>query len=205
MRIRYLALGDSYTIGEGVEAHARWPVQLAHALRNDGLDIAEPRLIATTGWTTAELAAAVRDAQPLGHWGFVTLGIGVNDQYRGHSAASYREDLARLLDTAMALAAGRNDRVMMLSIPDWGVTPFARDEGRDAADVGAQIDAFNTIAQRLCEVRRIAFVDITRASREDGGRDALLAGDGLHPSAAMYSRWTALALPVAHRLLGETA
>ncbi|HEY4555193.1 MAG TPA: GDSL-type esterase/lipase family protein [Lysobacter sp.] len=205
MRIRYLALGDSYTIGEGVDAHGRWPVQLAHALREDGLDIAEPRIIATTGWTTDELAAAIRAEQPLGRWDFVTLGIGVNDQYRGRGVAAYREGLTGLLDTALALAGGDAARVMMLSIPDWGVTRFAREQGRDGAAVGAEIDEYNVLAQRLCEARRIAFVDVTRASREDGGRDALLAGDGLHPSAAMYARWTALALPVAHRLLGDGA
>ncbi|WP_133478868.1 SGNH/GDSL hydrolase family protein [Cognatilysobacter segetis] len=203
MRLRYLALGDSYTCGEGVEAGRRWPVQLARALRDDGIDIAEPRIIATTGWTTDELAEGIAAAQPLGHFDFVTLGIGVNDQYRGHSVAEYRAQLTSLLDTAIALADGRVERLMMLSIPDWGVTRFARGEGRDVGLVGREIDAFNAVARAMCEARRIAFVDITPASREDGGSDAMLVHDGLHPSGAMYERWVDVALPVAHRLLGD--
>jgi lysophospholipase L1-like esterase len=202
MRLRYLALGDSYTIGEGVDADRRWPVQLAHALRDDGVDIAEPVIIATTGWTTDELAAAIA-AQPPGHFDFVSLGIGVNDQYRGRSVAEYRAQLTALLDTATALAGGRADRLMMLSIPDWGVTRFARDEGRDAGVIGREIDAFNHEARTMCEARRIAFVDVTAASRDGGDADAMLVHDGLHPSGAMYARWVDAALPVAHRLLGD--
>src|SRR5689334_22804413 len=133
--MRYLALGDSYTCGEGVDAGERWPVQLANALRNGGIDIDEPRVIATTGWTTDELAAGIAAAQPLGTYDFVTLGIGVNDQYRNRSASDYRIELGGLLDTATTLAGGRVDRLMMLSIPDWGATRFARDEGRDSATV----------------------------------------------------------------------
>ena len=201
MQLRYLALGDSYTCGEGVEPHRRWPVQLAHALRERGIDIAEPHVIATTGWTTDELAEGIAAAQPLGHFDFVTLGIGVNDQYRGHSVAEYRAQLTSLLDTAIALAGGRVERLMMLSIPDWGVTRFARHEGRDAAAVGREIDAFNAAARAMCEARRIPFVDITPASRDDADSEAMLVHDGLHPSGAMYARWVEVALPVAHRLL----
>jgi lysophospholipase L1-like esterase len=203
MPLRYLALGDSYTIGEGVDAERRWPVQLARALRDDGVDIAEPRFVATTGWTTDELAAAIAAAQPLGHFDFVSIGIGVNDQYRGRSLAEYRAQLATLLDTAIALAGGRVERLMMLSIPDWGVTRFARAEGHDPGAVGREIDAFNREAQALCEARRIAFVDISPTSRAGGDDDAMLVHDGLHPSAAMYARWVDAALPVAHRLLGD--
>lgn len=205
MQLPYLALGDSYTIGEAVPEDGRWPVQLARRLRGDGIDLAPPRIIATTGWTTDELAAAIAAEQPHPHWAFVTLGIGVNNQYRGRSTADYRVELGGLLDTAVRLAQGRGDRVMMLSIPDWGVTPFARREGRDPGTVAREIDAFNDVARALCETRRIAFVDITAASRDGGDEPHMLAGDGLHPSAAMYARWTELALPVAHRLLGDAA
>jgi lysophospholipase L1-like esterase len=200
-----LALGDSYSIGEGVASSERWPVRLASMLREDGIALASPRIIATTGWTTDELAAAIDAAQPLGCWDLVTLGIGVNDQYRGRSLASYREGLGRLLDMATTLAGNRSGRVLMLSIPDWGVTRFARAEGRDLAVVGREIDAFNAIARELCEARRIAFVDITPASRADADTDAMLVDDGLHPSAAMYARWVDEALPVAHRLLDADA
>ncbi len=199
--LRCLALGDSYTIGEGVEAGERWPVQLASKLRDAGIDLAPPRIIATTGWTTDELMAAIHAAQPLRPVDFVTLGIGVNDQYRGRSTAEYRAQLEPLLRTAVALASGRADRVLMLSIPDWGVTRFARAEGRDAGSVAQEIDAFNDAARDMCDARRIAFVDITAASREGGDADAMLVDDGLHPSGAMYARWVGQALPVAHRLL----
>jgi lysophospholipase L1-like esterase len=201
--LRYLALGDSYTIGEGVDEAHRWPVRLAACLREDGLDVAPPRILATTGWTTDELAAAIAAEQPLGAFDLVTLGIGVNDQYRGRSAAEYRARLGALLDTATALAQGRGERVLMLSIPDWGVTRFARAEGRDADGVSREIDHFNAQARELCQARRIAFVDITPASREDGDADAMLVADGLHPSAAMYARWVECVLPVAHRLLAN--
>ena len=160
-------------------------------------------MIATTGWTTDELAAGIAAAQPLGGFDFVTLGIGVNDQYRGRSVAEYRAQLRPLLDTATALAHGRTDRVLMLSIPDWGVTRFARGEGRDAAAVGDEIDAFNEAARTMCEDRRIAFVDITPDSRADGDADGMLVADGLHPSGAMYARWVERVLPVAHGLLAS--
>jgi lysophospholipase L1-like esterase len=203
--LRYLALGDSYTIGEGVDDDARWPTQLARRLREDGIDVAPPHVIATTGWTTDELAAGIAAVQLLRPFDFVTLGIGVNDQYRGRSVAEYRAQLEPLLHTAVQLAAGRVERVLMLSIPDWGVTRFARTEGRDAATVGDEIDAFNDAAREMCEARRIAFVDITPASRDGGDHDAMLVHDGLHPSAAMYARWVDVALPAAHRLLAADA
>ncbi|AXK72846.1 SGNH/GDSL hydrolase family protein [Lysobacter sp. TY2-98] len=203
--MRALALGDSYTCGEGVEPAHRWPVQLARALRDGGVDVGEPHVIATTGWSTEELALGIAAAQPLGTYDFVTLGIGVNDQYRGHTTAEYRAQLSPLLDTATALAGGRPDHVLMLSIPDWGVTPFARNEGRDSAQIAREIDAFNDVARSMCEARRIPFVDITPASRERGDADAMVVADGLHPSHAMYARWVDVALPVAHRLLGDTA
>ncbi|GAB6194844.1 SGNH/GDSL hydrolase family protein [Lysobacter xanthus] len=200
--LRYLALGDSYTIGEGVEAEDRWPVRLVRALRHDDIAIAEPRIVAATGWTTDELAAGIAAAQPLGHFDLVSLCIGVNDQYRGRSLAEYRAQLEPLLRTAVQLAGGRSERVLMLSIPDWGATRFARDEGHDAHHVGREIDAFNHAAQDMCESRRIAFVDITPASREDGDSPSMLTSDGLHPSRAMYARWVEIALPAVHGLLG---
>ena len=125
MTLSYLALGDSYTIGEGVEAHGRWPMQLAHALRAAGIAIADPRIIATTGWTTDELSAAMDAEAPLGTWDFVSLLIGVNNQYRGRNVDDYLAEFHRLLQRAITLADGRVDRVLVLSIPDWGVTPFA--------------------------------------------------------------------------------
>ncbi len=199
--LSYLALGDSYTIGEGVEPEGRWPMQLAHALRAQGIPLADPRIIATTGWTTDELSDAIDAAEPLGTFDFASLLIGVNNQYRGRDAAQYRDDFSALLDRAIGLANKRADRVLVLSIPDWGVTPFAIQSGRDRDQIARELDDYNAAACEACAARGVAFVDITPASRARGGEDAMLADDGLHPSAAMYSQWTQLALPEAIRLL----
>jgi len=204
--LRYLALGDSYTIGEGVAPAGRWPVQLAQALRAEGVMLGDPKIIAATGWTTDELSAAL-DAFDASRalagdgWGFVSLLIGVNNQYRGRGVDDYRGEFAGLLARAIGCAGGRPGRVLVLSIPDWGVTPFAVREGRDSAQIARELDACNTAARETCNQHGVAFVDITPASRERGGETEMLADDGLHPSAAMYATWTRLALPVARRLL----
>ena len=199
--LRYLALGDSYTIGEGVPPDGRWPVQLARALREEGLPLADPRVIATTGWTTDELSAAIDAAEPLGTFDLVSLLIGVNNQYRGRSVDAYRDEFDALLARATGFANGRADRVLVLSIPDWGVTPFAIQSGRDRIRIADELDACNAAARDACAARGIAFVDITPASRALGGAPEMLADDGLHPSAAMYVEWMRLALPAARRLM----
>ena len=202
----YLALGDSYTIGEGVESAARWPMQLAAALRADGEVIDDPRIIARTGWTTDELSAAIDTAAaPLGDdYGLVTLLIGVNNQYRGRDVDEYAHEFAVLLERAIGFSGRRADRVVMLAIPDWGVTPFAAQSGRDASAIARELDAYNAAAAKICARRGVAFVDIAAVSRERGAEPAMLADDGLHPSAAMYAEWTRLALPVVRRLLVQT-
>ena len=199
--LRYLALGDSYTIGEGVAPDGRWPMQLARALREEGLPLADPRIIATTGWTTDELSAAIDAAEPLGTFDLVSLLIGVNNQYRGRSVDAYRDEFDALLARATGFANGRADRVLVLSIPDWGVTPFAIQSGRDRIRIADDLDACNAAARDACAARGIAFVDITPASRALGGAPEMLADDGLHPSAAMYVEWMRLALPAARRLM----
>jgi lysophospholipase L1-like esterase len=200
-RLRYLALGDSYTIGEGVPAGSTWPVQLARRLRAQRIPLDDPRVIAQTGWTTDELAAALDAAEPLGSWEFVSLLIGVNNQYRDRSAAEYARDFVSLLSRAVGYAGGRVERVLVLSIPDWGVTPFASVQGRDRARIAEALDAFNAAARATCALRGVAFVDVTGVSRALGSAPAMLADDGLHPSAAMYGEWAELALPVAKTLL----
>ena len=197
----YLALGDSYTIGESVPSGARWPMQLADALRDRGVRIADPRIIATTGWTTDELSAAMDAAEPLGTFGLVSLLIGVNNQYRGRDVENYRGEFAALLERAIALAGGRADRVLVLSIPDWGVTPFGQGSGRDTAQIARELDAYNATAAEECAARGVAFVDITPVSRSLGALPDRIADDGLHPSPLAYADWTALALPHAERLL----
>ena len=199
--MNYLALGDSYTIGEGVAEESRWPMQLAQALRSEGIALEDPDIIATTGWTTDELDAAIDAAQPANDFALVSLLIGVNNQYRGRDVDEYRQQFAALLERAIGFAGGRGRRVLVLSLPDWGVTHFGRDSGRDLAAIARELDAYNAAARDICTARGVAFVDITPVSRDRGAAPGMLADDGLHPSVAMYSRWTQLALPVARRLL----
>jgi len=207
MALSYLALGDSYTIGEGVPEAGRWPHQLARALRAEGIALDDPLTIATTGWTTDELDAAIDAADPRGPFDFASLLVGVNNQYRGRDVDDYAAGFAALLARAIGFAGGRPGRVLVLSIPDWGVTPFAAASGRDTAAIARELDAYNAAARRVCDARGVAFVDITAASRARGAEPQMLAADGLHPSGSMYSEWTRLALPVARRLLqpGTTA
>lgn len=199
---RFLALGDSYSIGEGVAEDGRWPMQLADALRREGIAIRDPRIIATTGWTTSELSAAMDDAEPLGNdWNLVTLLIGVNNQYRGELLDDYRREFSALLDRAIACAGGRPSRVLVVSIPDWGVTPFAVKDGHDPDRIARELDAFNSAAHAMCHNRGVAFIDITTTSRRHGGESDMLAADGLHPSAVMYGLWTGAILPPARNCL----
>lgn len=196
---RFLALGDSYTIGEGVAAEERWPAQLARRLRAQGIAIDEPEIIARTGWTTDELAAAIEAAEPQPPHALVSLLIGVNNQYRGRPLDQYAEQFGALLATATAQAGGRAGRVVVVSIPDWGVTGFARTEGRDAQAIGIEIDAFNASARAATLAAGAAFVDVTTISREAGAAPAMLVADALHPSAAQYALWVEEILPVARR------
>ncbi|HEX8169378.1 MAG TPA: SGNH/GDSL hydrolase family protein [Thermoanaerobaculia bacterium] len=177
---RYLALGDSYTIGESVDASERFPVQLAGALH-----IGEPEIIAKTGWTTDELNAAIDAANPKGPYDLVTLLIGVNNQYRGRDADQYRTEFRALLQRAIGFAGGNAQHVVVVSIPDWGVTPFA--EGRDRAKIGREIDQFNAINREEAARAGARYADITAISR--GNDPALVAKDGLHPSGKQYADW----------------
>lgn len=197
---RFLALGDSYTIGEGVADTGRWPMQLAARLRELGIAVDAPKVLATTGWTTDELSAAMdatglRDTHDL-----VTLLIGVNDQYRGRGVDAYRQPFIHLLERAIALA-GDPRRVVVVSIPDWGVTRFA--EGRDRTAIAQEIDAFNAVARDETARVRARWVDITPVSRQAGDRAGMLVDDGLHPSAAQYALWVKSILPAAVAALRE--
>ncbi|MDR7191833.1 SGNH/GDSL hydrolase family protein [Luteimonas terrae] len=200
---RYLALGDSYTIGEGIGAEDRWPVQLADALRSEGTALDAPEIIATTGWTTDELDAAIDAAAPVGPFDLVSLLIGVNDQYRGRDVSEYTPAFEALLQRAIGFAGGDAARVFVLAIPDWGVTPFGAHSGRDVAAIARELDAYNAAAAAICAARGVAFVDIAAVSRAHGGEAEMLADDGLHPSAALHTEWMQLALPVARGLLSR--
>jgi len=198
---RFLALGDSYTIGEGVATEERWPAQLVRRLRAHAITFDDPRIIAKTGWSTDELAAAIDAAEFEAPYALVTLLIGVNNQYRGRDLANYRDEFSALLARAVAFAGGLADRVVVVSIPDWGVTRFAHEQqGRDVQRVAAEIDAFNTAAREIANAQGIAFVDVTTASRTCGDAAHALVDDGLHPSAAQYALWTDAIFEVVARL-----
>ena len=195
----FLALGDSYTIGEGVDAAERWPAQLARRLGALGAAVAEPAVVARTGWTTDELSTALDAATLVPPYDLVTLLIGVNNQYRGRTLDNYRDEFAVLLARACTLARAGARGVVVVSIPDWGATRFAHD--RDARRIGADIDAFNAAARAIAATDGVAFVDVTAVSREAGDAPAMLVGDGLHPSAAQYALWTDEILPAARDAL----
>ena len=193
---RLLALGDSYTIGQGVPPEERWPVQLAARLRERGVALADPEIIATTGWTTIDLMDAIDTASPEGPYEIVTLLIGVNDQYAGYRARDFRRGFQNLLDRSVEFAGGDPSRVVVVSIPDWGVMPFA--EGRDRTAIGRAIDEYNAVAQEHAEKVGAHWVDVTALSREQGD---LAASDGLHPSGEAYTAWTDRILPAARSAL----
>ncbi len=188
--LHLLALGDSYTIGEAVAPEQRWVEQWAGLMQAEGHAMARPvRVIAQTGWTTDELAQAILAAEPLGAWDLATLLIGVNNQYRGRDVDSFSREFNSLLDTAMAAVADRPERVQVLSIPDWGQTPFGATCGRDLNQVSAEIDAYNLAITRRCKARGIALLDITALTRRHSTDPRMHAEDGLHPSADMYGLW----------------
>ena len=197
--LRILALGDSYTIGESVAESERWPVQLAAFLQKQGRKIAPPEIIARTGWTTFELQAAVNKATPAGPYDMVTLLVGVNDQFRGGKADAYRAPFRALLQHAIRLAGGDPSRVVVVSIPDWGATPFA--PTADAPAIGAMIDQFNQVNREETEAAKAHYVDITPISRKARTNTQLLARDQLHPSGEMYRRWVEAVLPIAADIL----
>jgi len=200
---RFLCLGDSYTIGEGVTAEARWPMQLAAAVRATAIRLADPQIIARAGWTTTELLAAL-DATappPRDDFDLVSLQIGVNDQYRGLGVNAFRGGFVALLERAIRYAANDARRVIVVSIPDWGVTPFAASDARGASAIAAEVDAFNATARVATRQAGTAFVDVTTDSRRAADNKTLIAADGLHPSAAMYGNWARLIIPAAMRAL----
>ena len=192
--VRYLALGDSYTIGESVLENERWPNQLARFLQADGFS-AEVTIIARTGWTTDELWQGIQARQIEPPYDLVSLLIGVNNQYRGHDINEYRKKFVFLLNKSIEYAGGNPRRVIVLSIPDWGVTPYA--SGRDRAQIGREIDSFNSVNREEAERARAHYVDVTPGSRDAVTDASLIASDGLHPSGKMYTEWAKLAHPAA--------
>lgn len=198
----YLALGDSYTIGESVPAADNFPNQTISLLNKGAANFPAARIIARTGWTTDELAAgivAANAADPLlSTYDFVTLLIGVNNQYRGQSVDDYKPQFEALLKKAIQFAGGKANHVIVLSIPDWGVTPFA--QGRDRQQIAWEIDAYNAANKSIALQYQVHYVDITPGTREAATDTTLLAGDGLHPSGKEYAKW---AKAVAEKIKSE--
>lgn len=191
--ITYLALGDSYTIGESVTDSLRWPNQLVATLKQNGRKFDPATIIAKTGWTTDELSTAMDTVALAPSYDYVSLLIGVNNQYRGRSIENFETEFIQLLDRSVTLGNQKGANVFVLSIPDWGVMPFA--EGRNRKQIALEIDQFNVIIQTVCRNRNIAFFDITSISREAETNPILVANDGLHPSGEMYARWVDTVLP----------
>ena len=190
MAYSFLALGDSYTIGEGVVPEESFPYQAVRLLQNAGRSFQPPDILARTGWTTDELAAAMSQRHWEPPYDFVTLLIGVNNQYRGRDVGEYAAQFEKLLHEAIRL--GR--QVIVLSIPDWSVSPFAHThlpdaKGRTIDDVTAAIDAFNATAAGITRGYDIPFIDITTYGRAAGSDPELFVADGLHPAAGTYGFW----------------
>ncbi|KAA5536871.1 SGNH/GDSL hydrolase family protein [Taibaiella lutea] len=189
MKLTYLALGDSYTIGEQVAAEENFPHQTTAILKNKyNIEIVEPKIIAVTGWTTDELNAAIKEEKIQEHFDIVTLLIGVNNQYRGRDTENYETEFRDLLNQAIAFANGRMSHVFVLSIPDWGVTPFA--EGKDRVVIAKQIDAYNKVNKEVTLSLSCNYVEITESTRINGLDESYLTPDKLHYAAKEYKIWS---------------
>ena len=195
----YLALGDSYTIGQSVAISDRFPNQVVKILQTDNIHISDPKIIATTGWTTHNLIAALDADPPQNNYSFVSLLIGVNNQYQGRTINEYKAEFTLLLNRAISYAGNNKSRVFVLSIPDYSVTPFAASS--DTARIAREIDAFNQVNKDISTFAGVKWIDITGISREAKSDPLLIAGDGLHPSGKQYSRWANLLAPLMKQAL----
>lgn len=193
--LTYLALGDSYTIGQSVKQAESFPYQLQSLLKAQGSGVANPKIIAVTGWTTDELQAGIKKENLTGTYSFVTLLIGVNNQYRGYPINTYKKEFTELLQTAIAFAGGNKNKVFVISIPDWGTTPFGKNSGRNTQTIANEIDSFNAASQEITLSAGVNYTNITPASRNAATDLLLVASDGLHPSAKMYTEWATALLP----------
>lgn len=193
---KYLALGDSYTIGEAVEQHESFPYQLVEDLNKEKNRFnSPPQVIAKTGWTTDELSDALDQSELQIPYDLITLLIGVNNQYRGRDAENFRQEFKSLLNRAIYIANDHKYKIFVLSIPDWSVTPFGIDSERDVKQIAQEIDLFNEIIKTECAIENISFTDITPISRNAATDSTLNASDGLHPSGTMYAQWVELLAP----------
>ena len=185
----YLALGDSYTIGERVLVSERWPNQLVEALKGSQIEVDSAKIIAKTGWTTAELNDGIKAKNNKIQYDLVSLLIGVNNQYRGQSIERFEQELIQLIDKAIRFSKQGHKNVFLVSIPDWGVTPFAKNNDRDGVQIGKEIEAYNAIVAKQAQEFDVPFIDITPISKRAKNDPSLLAEDQLHPSGKMYTLW----------------
>jgi len=183
----YLALGDSYTICEGLAYDQSWPYHLSQFLSSEGLETSHPKIIAKTGWRTDELLNAIKEELDEEQFDIVSLLIGVNNEYQGKDFSKYRTELDELLKMAMSKCKTKNKGVFMLSIPDYGITPFAKEKGK--ADALENLKEYNAFAKGLCEKYGIVFYDITELSHQLSEQVAYLHTDELHPNEAQYLAW----------------
>ncbi|WP_343910727.1 SGNH/GDSL hydrolase family protein [Aquimarina litoralis] len=196
-KFSFLALGDSYTIGQGVTESESWPFQLQNILTSEAQQIEEVRVIAQTGWTTCNLLSAIETQDPE-NYDIVSLLIGVNNQFQRIDFTVFESEFNLLLNKAISLANGNKKKVFVVSIPDYGVTPF----GSNNSDVIAEeIDMYNTYIQQQCEAQEIPFIDVTTISRNLGDSEGALAPDNLHPSANQYRLWVEEILPIVQGIL----
>ena len=184
--LQYLALGDSYTIGESVTEQERWPVQLAEVLTKQGTPVSKPKIIAVTGWRTDNLNNGINIAQLKDEYDLVSLLIGVNNQYQGKSVDQYAIEFEDLLKTAIRLAKGDKQNVFIVSIPDYGYTPFGSTKQEQ---ISKELNEFNEINKRITEGYAITYINITDISRRGLEDPELVASDGLHPSGKQYAQW----------------
>jgi len=187
--VKYLALGDSYTIGESVAENERWPVQLTEALRKKGKNIEAPKIIATTGWRTDNLANAINIAKLKEEYGMVSLLIGVNNQYQGKPITQFTKEFEELLQTSIRLAGGKKENVFVVSIPDYGYTPFGKSKQEK---ISRELDEYNKLSREITQKYGVKYFYITDISRKDDR--GLVAEDGLHPSGKQYGQWVELIL-----------
>lgn len=187
MPFQYLALGDSYTIGEALPVVDSYPYQVVQLLRKEGLQMAAPEIIARTGWTTDELQTAMDNYTFLTNYQAVSLLIGVNNQYRGYPIQTFKREFEHLLQQAIQFAQNKKENVFVLSIPDYSVTAFAQEKNPDK--IQKEIEAFNAVKQSVCKANNINFINITESTRRAKNNVHLLAADGLHPSAEEYRVW----------------
>lgn len=185
-----LCLGDSYTIGEGVPLHESFPYQTVQLLRKQNIPFYAPEIIAKTGWTSFELLAHLQSIQLLPSYNFVTLLIGVNNQYRGLSVSDFEKDFLKLLDIAISKANNQPKQVIILSIPDWGVTPFAPKENE--SKIANEVNAFNGVCELMAQKHQTHFIEITNSTRQAKNDRELLTTDGLHYSKKEMAKWSVL-------------